>query len=223
MKLINLNSQESVKNLYLNVYKITDEILREKLDYFSQSESMVDIYAIAEKYNIKIVEKKLELSPNIFQQEVISYLDSYNGKTIYVEETESDFTKRYGVAHEIGHYLLHEEDEGIFSYYCVDPLFSKNSEEYICDIFASFLLMPVETVIDTMQKYISENKNQKITVYSWLEYLAKKMGVSDYYTTICFQNIKYLCTFLMEESYQIKNNANEEIYDKIRSIEFLFK
>lgn len=227
-----VNDVESIKKLYIELYNQTTQILHEKLNYFTPGSNAVDIYELARVYGIKIIEKNLESPRDYFSQEVVGYLDSYFGKTIYINEEVGDYTKRYGVAHEIGHYLVRREEienDKVLACYFTTPLFLKTSEEQVCDLIASFLLMPISTVLDLMEAYIKESKqleNERITTYSWLGYLGQKLHIADYYTSLCFQNIKYLGAFLYENAQEMKKNGTLEkgsIYDKIMGMEWLFR
>lgn len=224
----------NISDLYIELYELTNDILDKKLEYFSSSKEykVVDIYALAEKYNIKIIKQNLESPQDIFSQEVLGYLDSFYEKTIYISEEAGDYSKRYGVAHEIGHYLVKEsqnkEDE-VFACYYATPRLPKSMEEQVCDIIASFLLMPVSTVLDLMEEYIKqvkEMKGYKATIYTWLEYLGGRLHIADYYTGLCFQNIRYLCAILFEKAQDMEKNGTLEkgsIYEKIKSMEWLFR
>lgn len=224
-------SIKGVKDLYISLYEQTNTILNEKLDYFSNEKAAVDIYELAKQYDIKIVEKNLESQKDLFSQEVVGYLDSYHGKTIYINEEVGDYTKRYGVAHEVGHYLVREAEmkDKVFACYFATPRFLKTSEEQVCDLIASFLLMPISTVLDLMEVYIKQSQqmvNERITTYSWLGYLGGKLHVADYYTSLCFQNIKYLGAFLYEEALEMEKKGmlkEDSIYGKIKRMEWLFR
>lgn len=226
---ISIKSIKAIKDLYIGLYEQTNKILNEKLNYFSHEKAAVDIYGLAEQYNIKIIEKNLESPRDLFSQEVVGYLDSYHGKTIYINEDVSDYTKRYGVAHEIGHYLVRESQEGVFSCYFATPRLFKTVEEQVCDLIASFLLMPISTVLDLMEVYIKQSQqmeNERITTYSWLGYLGAKLHMADYYTSLCFQNIKYLGAFLYEEALEMEKKGTlkeDSIYGKIKRMEWLFR
>lgn len=237
----NLESLEkNIGDLYVELYEYTTHILTEKLDYFSGEQKAVNVYKLAKMYNIKIVEKNLESKKDLFSQEVVGYLDFYCGITIYVNEDIGDYTKRYAVAHEIGHYLAEqyweeyskEENEtrdNVFTRYYIAPRLPKTVEEQACDIIASFLLMPVSTVLDLMEEYIKEAQNsvnQRITIYSLLGYLGGRLHVEDYYTSLCFQNIKYLCAALYERAQKMEAEGMLEadsIYGKIKNAEWLFR
>ena len=223
-----------ISDLYVVLYEMTTNILEEKLKYFSENNGKeVDIYALAKAYEIKIVKQNLESSQDIFSQEVLGYLDSFYEKTIYINDTAGDYSKRYGVAHDIGHYLVKKEkheDDQVFACYYATPRLPKNAEEQICDIIASFLLMPVSTVLDLMNEYISEVgklRKYEATTYTWLEYLGEKLHIADYYTGLCFQNIRYLCAILYERAQEMKDEDIEKgsIYEKIKTenVERLFR
>ena len=95
-----------------------------------------------------------------------------------------------------------KKDELIEPKNCCNPLIPKTTEEQLCDIIASFLLMPIDSVLGVMKKFINkcEEKNRvPVDMYEWLKYLGAVMGVSDYHTILCFQNVRYLGGAIFEE------------------------
>lgn len=211
--------KNSMEKTYLLVYQKVNETLKNCYQDGLTQLSSIDIKKVAESLEIKVVEKILGSTKDTFSNEVMGYLDGFNysGKgiqwSIYVNEDLGDLTKRYVIAHELAHFLLNDNKDGYsYTQYCIGSMLPSNSEEHLCDIAASFLLMPIEIVLDLMKSYIDENKNKKIEGNKWLMFLGRRLGISDYYTIVFYQNIKYLASIL----YKYQNNEDKMIngYDK---------
>lgn len=228
---IKLDEKMSVEEIYLTVYKETKRIL----DYFRSkiipSSRAIDIRSLVKMLGIKIIEKPLVSSKERFYQETSGYLDCYDYKknefqwTIYVNNDMGDLSKRYIIAHELAHFLLkkNKEEQGVYTRYCVSPLFPKSIEEQLCDIVASFLLMPIDIVLDLMKEYLMEHTNEKINTFEWLRFLGCQMGVSDYHTVICYQNVRYLGGFLYGCKDMYKSVGLGGIIEKIEECDILFR
>lgn len=201
---IEITSDISIKNLYINAYILTQSILDEFFKNHSSEVTAVDIRSLVKAFNIEIVETKIKLNADLFQYGTPGYLDNYGYKgnqrlwTIYVNESMGDLSKRYIIAYEFAHYLLQNmwqeyKDNKIEC--CTNPLFPKKTEEQLCDLIATFLLMPLKTVLKLMDDYIKNHQSwydEPIDMYEWLHYLGCKMGLSDYHTITCFQHLRYL-------------------------------
>ena len=219
-------------DICMETFFFTKKIL-DKISCVAEDKA-INIRELAKKYNIDIVEKKFIRKNNIFEYEVQGYLDYYDFEpgnykwTIYVNEEMGDLTKRYTIAHELGHYFLKTES----TKYCNNPLFPKTSEEQLCDLIASYLLLPIETVFVVMQEYIEKCRKRRrdisINLYDWLEYLGATMGVSLYHTIICFQNVRHLGGILYENisNNQVNNKYKpmiEELAPVLREYSHLFR
>lgn len=202
--------------LYIAAYCFTQKALNEVFGKRQENASATDVYALAKYHNIEILETKMASQKSVFLYGMPGYLDCYDYSpndyrwSIYINEAMGDLTKRYIIAHELAHYLL--QHRGV--HYCCNPLFPKTTEEQLCDIIASFLLMPLETVLKQMEKFVKnceKNDDKPVDMYEWLKYLGQVMKVSDYHTILCFQKVRHLGGVLYEE---IKKEQDSELLKK---------
>lgn len=110
----------------------------------------------------------LTLKEGIFaDDEVVGAYDKAS-KTIYVAEADPYFRKAFTIAHEMGHFMLHEEKEKE-TFFRKDVILSDKEdriEEQEANYFAANLLMPKGTLI----RYLRLTKDSN--------YLADIFGVS---------------------------------------------
>lgn len=233
---LNLSFSQSLKEIYLNSFCYAKEILQNQTSNEQRIsfDRATDIRAIAKSFNINIVEIGMNRDHEIFRHALPGYLDYYDYKpnkfswTIYVNKTMGDLTKRYIIAHELAHFFIkHPSYKGGIKY-CANPLFPKTSEEQMCDLLASFLLMPIEKVFDIMTEYIENHRtNDLLDMYEWLRYLGCELGISDYHTITCFQNVRYLAGIIYEIKGNYIYNQNRDyckkVYDKMLGFPNLFQ
>lgn len=231
---LNLSTEMSVKELYLWAFRYAQDILDDFFQNNSYDVPEIDIRALVGTFGIEIVEMEIKLNSDVFRYGMPGYLDGYGYKgnkrlwTIYINESMGDLSKRYIIAHEFAHYLLlNQKEQNIKN--CTNPLFPKKTEEQLCDLLASFLLMPLKTVLELMNNYIIKCQNDNsgpIDMYEWLHYLGCELRISDYHTVLCFQNIRYLGGIIWETQGCYKNEeiCNEELWKNIKdNYEKLFK
>lgn len=219
-----------MENVYLKLYKRANDILN---DYYKEGipkSTAIDIKEVAKSKRINVIEKNMESANELFNNETMGYLDGFAYPdsgikwSIYVNDALGDLTKRYVIAHELAHYDLKNDDNALFTKYCIGSMMPKHPEELLCDIEASFLLMPIESVFELMDNYIKEHKNTKVDSNRWLTFLGRSLGISDYYTLIFYQNIRYLAGFLYYG--KSKGDLREETYkiiNKMDQYEYLFR
>ena len=224
------SSTMSLSDVYLEAFYFTEHLL-EKFDM--SEDDVVNIRVLVEKHDIEIMEQKIIRTNNVFQYGIQGYLDYFDYKpkeykwTICINEEMGDLTKRYTIAHELAHYYLKRSG----TKYCSNPLFPKKSEEQLCDIIASFLLMGIKTVFKVMDEYIERCKQREeipIVLYDWLEYLGATVKVSHYHTISCFQNVRHLGGILFEAMNTGQVNAKykdtvEKLEPVLREHEHLFR
>lgn len=199
MNFSDFTSSLSIKYIYLNLYEMATAILNEKLHYFSQEQFSVDIYQMAATYELKVYNKdmtNMNLPENDFFIEIFGYLNTCSGKAIYLNQNTGNFTRRYTIAYHLAYYLLNGESTLNYVHHFVFSGFSKNFQEQICHLLASFLLMPVESVNKLMKQYQQKTLYSQPGFYSWLNYLGNTMGLPTYYTAAAFEKIRTLRTFL---------------------------
>ncbi len=110
----------------------------------------------------------LDLVGVTFNESNISGALSRDQRKIYVKNSDSHARKRFTIAHEIGHYLLHNDDEEIL-YRRDTSLYNPAQEEKEKEAnrFAANLLVPTEL----LRKYYVVEKNTY--------HLAELFGVSE--------------------------------------------
>lgn len=112
----------------------------------------VDPLLIAEKLGIKVMEAKFKYD------NISGLIQRKSGRvTIYIREADNAFRKRFTVAHELGHLVLHMDDEEDENFVDSDAIFARNSDfgfydatdrqkEKEANAFAAELLMPEQKV-----------------------------------------------------------------------------
>lgn len=136
--------------LGLNIVKKEAKKLRSR---FANKERVIDLYRIAESNGIKIVDENFE--------ENISglFVKENGGYIIAVNQNHSKTRKRFTIAHEIGHFILHKEENLHYDpntkvdteiFLRADGVISGNETE--ANHFAAELLMPEEMVCDDFKK-----------------------------------------------------------------------
>lgn len=73
--------------------------------------------------------------------------------TIYINQNDSPARKRFSVAHEIGHFVLHKKDGAFISYRNNVSSLGYEIEEIEANHFAATLLMPEKDVITTFKDF----------------------------------------------------------------------
>lgn len=96
------------------------------------------------------------------------------GNKISIEETVNWNLKRYTIAHEIGHYMI--EDKNETAQYAL-PLLACNGIELLADMYALFLLIPLECFLKEFKEYIDNIQKYPINITEWWEQLSEKAEV----------------------------------------------
>lgn len=106
-------------------------------------EGKVDVRKLATSLGLNIVEECFD--QNVSGKLVITS-DETKRSLIYVNENHSENRKRFTIAHEIAHYVLHRKDKTEFS----DAIFFRRGDvdgmEYAANKFAADLLMPERNI-----------------------------------------------------------------------------
>ncbi|TLD94490.1 ImmA/IrrE family metallo-endopeptidase [Helicobacter jaachi] len=110
----------------------------------SDGEYPIKVVDLAHAMGLRVMETK-------FTKDSIAGLLDMNERTIYIAKSEGYARKRFSIAHEIGHYVLHKEEcqkEGRHISYR-DEISSLGFEikEIEANFFAANLLMPKESVM----------------------------------------------------------------------------
>lgn len=233
---LGISSFMNLEDIYLSCFCYTSKILEEQGLYKSNfpKNKAIDIRALAKAFDIDIVEMKINRADDVFRYGTPGYLDYYDYQpqkyqwTIFVNKAMGDLTKRYIIAHELGHYFLKYKGDGENVKFCTNPLFPKNQEEQLCDLMASFLLMPIELVLEIMSEYVdSYIGKETIDMYEWLRHLGFQLSVSDYHTVSCFQNVRYLGGLIYEKKGNYVYNGSDRFcksaYEKMLQFPKLFR
>ena len=154
-------------------YQLINDLTAYLLDKYQIKGPPIDIEHIIKAENIKVV--KTTLGKNVSG---ISITDGDN-KIIAINETETNKERqRFTLAHELGHLLLHKEQNLIISSYVVMSRRDENSttgidrREIEANAFAASLLMPKKL----LEK---ELKDKKQICYSDIVTLIKDFKVSE--------------------------------------------
>lgn len=196
---LNLNGILSVEKIYVQANDIADQILN--LYYDGNIRFPVNIRGIVKACDIGIYETNLNVDRGFRVEKVNGYLrQRINGRyDINLQNSDSEFTKRYILAHELSQYFLNRISGDAESYgqNCVDPLFARHQDELLADIMAAFLLFPPECVLKCLKGYTDQMKRWNeypIDSFDWIRDLGQSAQVSFYFTVICYQYVKfYLC------------------------------
>ena len=148
----------------------------------------VDIEDAAKCLGLSIVEKELD--------------DSVSGaliaqkKIILVNSLHHEHRKRFTIAHEIGHFLLHSSlkqnifiDESLTFYRSKKSSFGVYVDEVDANNFAAELLMPE----DYIKEYLDQNKVDIFDSFS-IENLAAKFNVSQQAVAVRLQSLGLIST-----------------------------
>lgn len=156
---------------------------------------------LATPINVKLLIRKLKIKLDSvdFGSEISGILYSENGKTkIGYNEKESEVRQRFTMAHELGHYVLHlNENQNKMFLDNVKVMFRKQAvtrieknQEREANIFAASLLMPEILVNKRFEQYTSNN--QLLTHEEIISKLAKEFKVSEVAMTYRLMNIKLI-------------------------------
>lgn len=108
----------------------------------------ISVDKVAEHLGVEISTKNLNLANPRKENQCIGELC---GNEISIEETVSWSLRRYTIAHEIGHCMI-EGPNGTAQYAL--PLLPSSSCELLADMYALFLLIPLEIFLKEFKEYI---------------------------------------------------------------------
>lgn len=138
------------------------------LDKHTNVDDTINPIKLAGRLGIKVVEA--EFTDDTISGALQIHANDHNEKaTIYVKHDDATVRKRFTIAHEIGHFLLHANDQTDF----VDNQSTffrngeKNQQELEANDFAANLLMPRDRVLDIWDR-----------THNDLEFMSKYFGVS---------------------------------------------
>ena len=164
-------------------YPITPEQIRIKAIEHGISIHPLNIKKVAEKiFGMKICEEDLGKSVSGFLERI------GENWCIYVNKYESDLRKKFTIAHELGHFILHKDKIIAQGASTPDQIFFRNDDnnsvEQEANNFASELLMPKDEFIKVIKNGC--NTLEKLSEYfglstSAVRYRAYKLGIISEY------------------------------------------
>lgn len=205
------NLESNIVQVYLRMYELTCQI-RESVFGRELQMGAVDIYQIAQYYQVDIVKQKIKTYTSPFENELVGYIDGYNSdtdefrSTIYVNNQIDELSRRYVIAHELAHHILSINQENkIEVRACTNTLFPSMIEETLCNKMASYLLMPLDIVFPMLDAFLARKrewgKEKDIFQADWLRELAFNLNLSDYHTILAYQDIRHLAGVLYERKF----------------------
>ncbi len=188
-----------------------------------RTEFPVNIRKIIQKAGIQLYEINMNENMGFQLEKVKGHIRRQENEkwAIYVENDESEYDKRYIMAHEFCHLLIQEMreseeqlDGNKSMQYCINPLFSKDKYELFADMMAAFLMFPYESVLECMEDYVEELKKKNtypMDAFEWMCVLGRHAQISSYYTIISYQ---YLRHFLREYYSGIADDKFKQKYER---------
>lgn len=210
-----IRKPQSLIKYYWEASCRADELIREVLG--ENGRFPVDVELLAEKLGVKIEEENLneffaqgsmnrkigqvQIGENLFTGEKM--------RSIFVDKAVPPSTRRYAIAHEIAHYIMHYEDWDYYEDYFIMPMCPEDIEEIMADIFAIFLLIPVRYFFVEFLEYVKrkmEEGETPVTTERWIRYLAERSMVSDYYVAYGYQQLRYVAHWIYQ-AWEDENSA----------------
>jgi Zn-dependent peptidase ImmA (M78 family) len=164
------------------------EAARELLNKYTRHErEAVDIEKIAEDLGIQIIQGEFTDEGNRNISGLIKISGKDGSPVIALKSTESETRKRFTIAHEIGHYVLHRDellhvDSNLESFAFRDARSSMavSMKEIQANQFAAELLMPTQEI----QSLVKESVDKEIEATKIIQDIAETYQVSELAATI---------------------------------------
>lgn len=165
-----------------NSYNYIENTVNNILKSHKINKSNFDIFKLVSDLNIKFYEKELD-------KDISGLFAQKNGiNLITVNSTDSLERKRFTIAHELGHFILHSSNTSLFIDGTSKIMFRNNEsssgkhlQEKEANHFAACLLMPKNMI----QKFIINRPNISV------KDLSKKFQVSEMAMTFRLANLGY--------------------------------
>ncbi len=192
---------------YWEASRKADQLIRTVLG--ENSRFPVDIELLAKKLGVQVeIEDLNEFSGWNSMNRIIGQIQiGYNfftqgqKRTIYADKAAPTSSKRYAIAHEIAHYIMHYDDRDYYEDYCIMPMCPADIEEIVADIFAIFLLIPVRYFFVEFLEYVKCRMGEgkiPVTTESWIRYLAEISMIPDYYVAYGYQQLRYVAYWIYQ-------------------------
>lgn len=184
-----------------------ERLIREAL---GESERFpIDIELLARKLGAQIVVEDLNelnwwrsMNRKIGQIQIgENFFTKGKMKTIFVDKAAPVTSKRYVIAHELSHYIIHFDDKDYYEDYCIMPMCPADIEEAVTDIFAIFLLIPVRHFFVEFLEYVKNNTDRgekTVATEHWIRYLAERSMVPEYYVAYGYQQLRYVAYWIYQ-------------------------
>lgn len=204
------------------VYLITRLILKGYYDVFEPTSFPIDIRGIVKQHGISIYETNLNAGMSFRMEKINGYYrkTKIGQHEINLENRDSEFTKRYILAHEFGHFIVSEflnQDGSSLNSYCTDPFFPKSWMEIFCDLVANFLMFPPMLLLNYLDSYTQRMEKQMsypIDSFAWLTDLGQKAQISLYFTILSYQYNKLFMCWLYN---------HKDFVEKVLGIDYMMK
>lgn len=164
---------------------MTEKEIKRKVEEFLTDNGMelnappTPIVEICNKIGIKVFE--VSLPPDVSglimtQDEKFENYDS--NKIIAANISDSASRKRFTIAHELAHYVLHKEaNKPLYAHRdIINQVDNKNEQE--ANSFASIILMPEDLVRKSIKRLQSNNDPYTVTSSEMIDQIAKEYSVS---------------------------------------------
>nr|WP_325213763.1 ImmA/IrrE family metallo-endopeptidase [uncultured Oscillibacter sp.] len=150
--------------------------------------------------------------------------------TICVAEYLSENSKRFSIAHELGHFVLRHQNpigSSVILDACPGLYPLVNTEEMLADMFAYALLLPYGLFKQERGNYEKDRTHWPLDFSMWVSYIRDKAQIPEYHAVIACQEIKKLDIFLcMEEAeaafkkwaLTVASSDSEDVYSVIKSL-----
>ena len=216
-------------NMTLILYKLAREIKDNTTGYLSE-EGYVDIMQVLNYCRVEMQECHLNSDQDFFDNEIAGYLDASkyaqntHGWKIYINADISGLERRYVIAHEVSHYIIDSIYNNKVRRYCTTPVFPKDSSEQSCDMLASFLLMPLENVMEYFKCFRDEKMKagEKPRKVEFIKYLASKFIITDLQAAMSFEHVRHLAGVLYEKSIFYQSQKSElQCDNRSEEVQFL--
>lgn len=139
----------------------------------------------------------LGIEEDEFGESVSGFIVSKSNKNVIgVNSSESEVRKRFTIAHELGHFLLHSNKKDfifISKVHYRNDLSSTGElrKEREANSFAASLLMPEELIKKEIQR-IEKRSKKELSIEELSDQLAKKFNVSQVAMTYRLTNLNYI-------------------------------
>ncbi len=149
----------------------------------------VNIVDLCNKHGLKVFEECLP--PNVAGFIVVQKenFNKYNtNKLIVVNTANSPGRKRFTIAHELGHYVLHNKSGELYAHRDAGQSGGIETE---ANVFASCVLMP-ESAIDEAVQELKESFWGDIDDASLVHYISERFAVSNEAATVRLRQLKVI-------------------------------